>query len=144
MVLVNPDFLNNELEVVAVQFWLGQDIVKDLYGGFGCAVDLDDGVALVLRQSNLILNPLHTAEQVAFQLVIGGLQRFLLVRMPHNVSDALALGGFQLLLETGQDTPQIFGGFFRLRYVLCFFFQVGVETVQHGGGIFFHLPDVDL
>ena len=143
VVLINPDFLNDELEVVAVQFGLGQDVVKNLHGRFGRSVDLDDGVALVYCHGNLVLDTLDAAEEVALQLVVGFLQGLLLVGVLHNVPDTLALGGFQLLLEVCQHCFQIGSALLRLRYVLRFFFKIRVETVQHGGGVVFHFLNVN-
>ena len=64
--------------------------------------------------------------------------------MLHNVSDALALGGFQFLLQVRQYRLQVGGALLRLRYVLGLSGKVGVETFQHIGGVVLHLLDLEL
>ena len=64
--------------------------------------------------------------------------------MLHDVPDALALGGFQLLLQVRQHRLQIFRRLLRLRYVLRLPGQVGVQPVQHSSGVFLYLPHIEL
>ena len=47
MILVDPDVVDDEPQVVAIELFLGEDVPKDIHGGFGHAVDPQDGVAPV-------------------------------------------------------------------------------------------------
>ena len=71
VVLIDLDFLNDELKVVPIQLGLLEDVIKDLHGGLGRPVHPDDGVAPVRRHGDLVLQTLHPAQEVALQLVVG-------------------------------------------------------------------------
>ena len=47
VILVDPDAVDDEPQVVAIELFLGEDVLKDVHGGFGHAVDPQDGVAPV-------------------------------------------------------------------------------------------------
>lgn len=57
---------------------------------------------------DLIDKPINALNQISFQLIIGLLKNFLLVRMLCEVPDTLALRRFQLLLRFSEDLFQIF------------------------------------
>ena len=96
---------------------------------------MDNGIAPVLRQRDLVPDALDAAEKVAFQFIVGLLQRRFLFGALHDVPDALALGGFQFFLKFRQHRFQMFGGRFGFRDVLRLPGEAGVELVQHGGGV---------
>ena len=144
MVLIDLDLLNHQLEVVPVQLGLVQNVVKDLQGGFCNPVYPDNRVFLVLGQVDLVLDTLHPPHQVALQLVVGLVQGGLLLRVLHHIPDPLALGGFQLLLEVQERGLQVLRRPLDLRHVLLLPGQVGVQPVQHGGGVIFYLLHIEL
>ena len=47
MIFVDPDAVDDEPQVVSVEFFLGEDVPKNIHGGFRHAVDPQDGVAPV-------------------------------------------------------------------------------------------------
>ena len=57
VIFVDPDAVDDEPQVVSVEFFLGEDVLKDVYGGFGHAVDPQDGVAPVREQVDLMGQP---------------------------------------------------------------------------------------
>ena len=144
VILVDLDLVDDELQVAAVQPLLVQQVIKDLHSRFGGAIDPDDGVALVLRHGDPMVQSLNAVQEVVFQLVVGLCQRFLVFRVLHDVPDALALGSLQLLLRVQQQLLQVFGGALRLGYVLLLAGKVVVEPLQHGSGVVLHLLDIQL
>ena len=92
----------------------------------------------------LILQAVDALNQVMLQLVIGLLQNGLLLRVPRHIPDTLALGGFQFLLCVQQQGFQILRSAFRFTYVLLLVGKVGVETLQHIGGVVLYLFEIQL
>ena len=76
--------------------------MKHVDGRLCHAVDADDGVSFVTGKFDLVLDARNALRQLRFQLVVGFLQKFFLLRVLHNVADALALGRFQFLLLVKQ------------------------------------------
>ena len=104
MIFVDLNLFNHQIQVVAVKRRLFQNVMKHVDGGLCHAVDADDGIALVAGKLDLVLNARDTLRQLRFQLVVGFVQEFFLLRVLHNVADALALGRFQLLLLVKQQS----------------------------------------
>ena len=67
-----------------------------------------------------MLNARDALRQLRFQLVVGFLQEFLLLRVLHDVADALTLRRFQLLLLLKQQGFQVFFRTLRFRNVGLF------------------------
>ena len=99
VILVDPDVVDDEPQVVSVELFLGEDVPKDVDSGFRHAVDPQDGVAPVREKVDLVGQPFDSALEVAFHLVVGFFQQRLLIGVLHDVSDALALGGLELLVQ---------------------------------------------
>ena len=99
VILVDLDAVDDEPEVVSVELFLGEDVSKDVDSGFRHAVDAQDGVAPVREQVDLMGQPFDLALEGAFHLVVGFFQQRLLIGVLHDVSDALALGGLELLVQ---------------------------------------------
>ena len=93
VILVYGDFFDDQLQIHLVQLVLGQDLVENVQRRTGDAVDLDDRVALVGGQLNLVLEAADLGLQLGLQLVIGLFQQFLFLRVLHHVPHPLALGG---------------------------------------------------
>ena len=102
MILIDPDFFDHQIQVIAVERRLFQNVVKYIHCRFRHAVDADDGIALVAGKFDLVLDARDTLRQLRFQLVVGFLQKCFLLRVLHDVADALALRGLQLLLLVKQ------------------------------------------
>ena len=90
----------------------------------------------------MALQGLDAVQQVDLQLVVGGLEQFLALGVAGDVADALALGGAQLLAQLLKRLLDV------LRFGLpavqlgALQAQVGVEAIQHGGGVVAHAADV--
>lgn len=121
---------------------LAENVLKDLHGGAGGPVHLDDGVALVREHIDLVPDALDPFLQVALQFVVGLLQDVLLIRVFHQIPDALTLGDLQLLLEIGQHLRQPVGTLLRLLHILLLPGQILVEPRQHIRRVLHHLPDI--
>ena len=67
-----------------------------------------------------MLNARDALRQLRFQLVVGFLQEFLLLRVLHDVPNALTLRRFQLLLLLKQQGFQVFFRSLRFRNVGLF------------------------
>ena len=80
--------------------------------------------------------------QVLLQLVVGLLQELLLVRVLHQIPDALPLGNLQLLLELLQYLRQVVRALLGPGHVLLLMGQVLVEPLEHVLGVVHHLLDV--
>ena len=80
MILVYLDPVDDELQIVAVEVLLVQQIVKNLHGCFCGTVDPDNGVALVGGQLYLILQVGDASDQLVLQLVIGAVQNEMCIR----------------------------------------------------------------
>ncbi len=120
MVLDTADLPDISSRSLPVQLVLFQDVLEHIQGGFRSAVHLNDGIAPVAEQINLMVQAFDFPLQVVLQLVIGGLQQFLLLRVFHDVPDTLALGGLQLLLQILQHLRQVIGGLFGLGHLVNF------------------------
>ncbi|MPM80747.1 hypothetical protein SDC9_127797 [bioreactor metagenome] len=90
------------------------------------------------------MQALDAAKKVALQLVVGLLQGVFLLRVAHNVPDALALGGFQLLLKVPENLAEMLRRTLRFVHVLPLPGKVLVQPVQHGGGVLPHFADIGL
>ena len=120
VILVDLDFFDHQIQVIAVKRRLFQNVVKYIHCRFRHAVDADDGVSFVTGKFDLVLNARDALRQLRFQLVVGFLQEFLLLRVLHDVADALTLGRFQLLLLLKQQGFQVFFRTLRFRNVGLF------------------------
>ncbi len=131
MILIDPDLLDNQLQIIAFQLGLLKDILEYLHGGLGDAVHLNDGVAFVLRHGDMVIETIHAAQQVAFQIIVGFFQGLLILRVLHDIPDALALRGVQFLLQIGEDFRRMLRRALGLADVLLLAGKVGVEAFQH-------------
>lgn len=105
-------------------------------------VHLDDGVPFVREHLDLVADALDLFLKVGLQFVIGLRQKFLLLRVLHEIPDALALGDLQLLLEIGEYLRQPVGALLRLLHILLLPGQILVEPRQHIRRVLHHLPDI--
>lgn len=71
------------------------------------------------------------AQQVAFQIIVGFFQGLLILRVLHDIPDALALRGVQFLLQIGEDFRRMLRRALGLADVLLLAGKVGVEAFQH-------------
>ena len=71
MILIDPDFFDHQIQVIAVERRLFQNVVKYIHCRFRHAVDADDGIALVAGKFDLVLNARNALCQLRFQLVVG-------------------------------------------------------------------------
>ena len=144
VVLIDLDAVDDEPQVVAVELFLGEDVPKNIHGGFRHAVDPQDGVAPVREQVDLVSQPLDPALEIAFHLVVGFLQQRLLIGVLHDVADALALGGLELLVQVVQHRSEVVGGLFGFGDVFRLGGKVLIQPLDHGGRAFHHAPDIQL
>ena len=142
VILVHLDLPDDELQIIALQGVLTENVPKDLHGGACRPVHLDDGIALVREHVDLVADALDLLLQVGLQLVIGLRQQLLLLRVLHEIPDTLALGDLQLLLEIGEYLRQPVGALLRLLHILPLPGQILVEPRQHIRRALHHLPDI--
>ena len=76
--------------------------MKHIHCRFRHAVDADDGVSFVTGKFDLVLDARNALRQLRLQLIVGFLQECFLLRVLHDVANALALGRFQFLLLVKQ------------------------------------------
>ena len=71
MIFKHPNFFDHQIQVVAVERRLFQNVVKYIHCRFRHAVDADDGIAFVAGKFDLVLNARNALRQLRFQLVVG-------------------------------------------------------------------------
>ena len=71
VILIDPDFFDHQIQVVAVKRRLFQNVVKYIHCRFRHAVDADDGVSFVAGKFDLVLNACNALRQLRFQLVVS-------------------------------------------------------------------------
>ena len=71
MILVDPDFFDHQIQVVAVERRLFQNVIEHVDCGLCHAIDADDGIALVAGKFDLVLDARNALRQLRFQLVVG-------------------------------------------------------------------------
>ena len=81
--------------------------------------------------------------QVAFHLVVGLGKELFLVRVLEDVPDPLAFGGLQLLPEVLQHLVQMVGRLFGLGDLVVLPGEIGVQLIQHLGGVVHQPFDID-
>ena len=118
MIFKDEDLVDQQLQIIPFQLVLFQNVAEHVDGGLCHAVDLNDGVALVAQQVDLVVDAVDLLLQVCFHLVIQRLDGGFLLRLFHDLPDALALRDLQLLGEIGQHRRQIVGGLLRFRHLL--------------------------
>ena len=133
MILKDENLVDQQLQIISFQLILFQNVAEHVDGGLCHAVHLNDGVALVAQQVDLVVDAVDLLLEVGFHLVIQCLDGGFLLRLFHDLPDALALGDLQLLGEIGQHRCQIVGGLLRFRHLLGLALQLLVEPFQHGG-----------
>ena len=72
MVFKDQHPVNDQFQIVAVELFFCQNIGKHLQCCLGRTIDLDDGVALVGQQINLMVQAIDLLLQFFLQLVVGG------------------------------------------------------------------------
>ena len=102
MILVNRDPVYHEFQIIALHLGLVQQIIEYFKRGLGRAVDLDDRVAFVGQQFDLVIQTVDLALQLRFHFVIKIAQRFLVLRVLHNVADTLPLGSLEFCRQVVQ------------------------------------------
>ena len=118
MIFIDENLVNQQLQVVPLQLVLFQNVAEHVDGGLGHAVHLNNGVALVAQQVDLVVDAVDFLLEVSFHLVIQRLDGGFLLRLFHNLPDALALRDLQFFGEIGQHRRQIVGRLFRFRHLL--------------------------
>ena len=134
MIFKDEDLVDQQLQIVSLQLVLFQNVAEHVDGGLGHAVDLNDGVALVGQQVDLVVDAVDLLLEVCFHLVIQRLDGDFLLRLFHDLPDALALRDLQLLGEVGQHLGEVVLRLLRFRHLLGLPLQLLVELRQHGGG----------
>ena len=134
VIFKDENLVNQQLQIISFQLILFQNVAEHVDGGLCHAVDLNDGVALIGQQVDLVVDAVDLFLQVCFHLVIQRLDGSFLLRLFHNLPDALTLCHLQLLGEIGQHRCQIVGRLLRFRHLLGLPLQFLVELHQHGGG----------
>ena len=117
MIFKDENFVNQQLQIVSLQLVLFQNVAEHVDGGLGHAVHLNDGVALVAQQVDLMVDAVDLLLEVGFHLVIQRLDGGFLLGLFHDLPDALALRDLQLLGEVGQHRRQIVGRLLRFRHL---------------------------
>ena len=118
MIFIDENLVNQQLQIVPLQLVLFQNVAEHVDGGLGHAVHLNDGVALVAQQVDLVVDAVDLLLEVGFHLVIQRLDGGFLLGLFHDLPDALALGDLQLLGEIGQHLGEIARGLLRFRHLL--------------------------
>ena len=142
MILKDENFADQQLQVVPLQLVLFQNVMEHVDGGLGHAVHLNDGVALVREQVDLVVEAVDLFLQVVFHLVIQRLDGCLLLGLFHNFPNALALRHLQFFGEIVQHRGEIVRRLLRFRYLIVLPLQLLVELLQHFGGVFCQLADI--
>ena len=142
MILKDENFVDQQLQVVPLQLVLFQNVMEHVDGGLGHAVHLNDGVALVREQVDLVVEAVDFLLEVVFHLVIQRLDGCLLLGLFHNFPNALALRHLQFFGEIVQHRGEIVRRLLRFRHLLGLPLQFLVELHQHGGGAVRQLPHI--
>lgn len=129
-IFIDEDAVDHELQVVAVELLLMQDIVEYFKHRFRRAVHADDRVTLVGRQIDLLLQSRDTLCQIIFQLVVGFLEDAFLIGVLDDVTDALALCRFQFFLQFKEDFFEVFRASVSLGDILVLVCEFGVQLFQ--------------
>ena len=133
MIFIDEDLVNQQLQIVPLQLVLFQNVAEHVDGGLGHAVHLNDGVALVAQQVDLVVDAVDLLLKVCFHLVIQRLDGGFLLGLFHDLPDALALRHLQFFGEIGQHLGEIVRRLLRFRHLLGLALQLLVELRQHGG-----------
>jgi len=133
VIFKDEDLVDQQLQVVPFQLVLFQNVAEHVDGGLRHAVHLNDGVALIAQQVDLMVDAVNLLLEVCFHLVIQCLDGGFLLGLFHDLPDALALRDLQFLGEIGQHRRQIVRGLLRFRHLLGLPLQLLVELRQHGG-----------
>ena len=134
VIFKDENLVDQKLQVAPLQRALFQNVAEQVDGGLGHAIDLNDGVALVAQQVDLMVDAVDLLLEVCFHLVIQRLDGGFLLGLFHDLPDALALGDLQLLGKIGQHRRQIARGLFGFCHLFGLAFQLPVELFQHLGG----------
>ena len=117
VILKDEDFVDQQLQIIPFQLILFQNVAEHVDGSLGHAVHLNDGVALVAQQVDLVVDAVDLLLEVGFHLVIQRLDGSFLLRLFHDLPDALALCDLQLLGEIGQHLGEIVSRLLRFRHL---------------------------
>ena len=142
MIFIDENLVNQQLQIVPLQLVLFQNVAEHVDGGLGHAIDLNDGVALVAQQVDLVVDAVDLLLEVCFHLIIQRLDGCFLLGLFHNLPDALALRHLQFFGEVGQHLGEIVRRLLRFRHLLGLALQLLVELRQHGGRAVRQFADV--
>ena len=145
MILVNRDLVYHEFQIICAPSWasVAADHRNTSKRGLGRAVDLDDRVALVGQQFDLVIQTVDLALQLSFHLVIKIAQRFLVLRVLHNVADTLALwwplsSAVRVVQHLGQIVRRLLG----FHNLIILAGQFRVQPIEHLRRAVHHTADV--
>ena len=133
MIFKDEDLVDQQLQIVPLQLVLFQNVAEHVDGGLGHAVHLNDGVALIAQQVDLVVDAVDLLLEVGFHLVIQRLDGGFLLGLFHDLPDALALRHLQLLGQVSQHRCQIVGRLLRFCHLIGLALQLLVEMLEHGG-----------
>ena len=142
MILVNRDLVYHEFQIIALHLGFVQQIIEYFKRGLGRAVDLDDRVALVGQQFDLVIQTVDLALQLSFHFVIKIAQRFLVLRVLHNVADTLPLGSLEFCRQVIQHLGQIVRRLLGFHNLIILAGQFRVQPVEHLRRAVHHTADV--
>ena len=106
------------------------------------AIDFDDRVALVGQQFDLVIQAVDLALQLGFHLVVQRPQCFLVLRVLHNIADALTLGGLEFCRQVIQYLSQIVRRLLGFHDLIILAGQFRVQPVEHLRRAVHHPTDV--
>ena len=142
MILVNRDLVYHEFQIIALHLGLVQQIIEYVERCLCRAVDLDDRVALVGQQFDLVIQAVDFILQLGFHLVVQRPQCFLVLRVLHNIADALTLGGLEFCRQIIQHLGQIVRRLFGFHDLIILTGQFRVQPVEHLRRAVHHPTDV--
>lgn len=106
MILEDQNPVDEQFQIVSLQLVLFLNVAEDVDGSLGRAVQLNDGVPLVGKQIDLVIQTVYLFLQLRLHLVIKGFQVRFVFRVLHDVPNALALGDLQFFIEIIQHLRQ--------------------------------------
>lgn len=135
MILEDADFADEKVQIVPVELVLLDDVIKDVQHRFCGAVHANDRVALIPREVDLVLQALNLPQQLLLRDVVNVVENLLLLRVLEEIPGALPLEDLELLLQAREHGLQILGAALGLGDVLILPADLGVQSVEHLGGI---------
>ena len=131
MVLIDINLIDDQVQILRVELVLLQNLVKDLDGGLGRAVDADDRVFPILGHLDLFAQRGNAVFNIRLHFVVGLVDDGLVLGAFRQVAYPLPLRDPQLLLKFFEDFFHVVCGEFFFLQVLVLLLNIGLELFDH-------------